>query len=89
MDGDALVDRAKQLTSRDDFVAFIGELRQNLRDHPDEWENQTMELFLSGLHGFAANAAGYYANIGESDIDVDIPTWRGFADMLLAAKVYE
>jgi len=89
MDVDALVDRAERLSTRTEFVAFIDELRQNLIDHPDEWENQSLELFLAGLRGFAENAAGYYANIGESDVDVDVATWRGFADMLLAAKVYE
>jgi len=89
MDGDTLVDRAEQLSTRSEFVAFVDELRQNLKEHPDEWENQSVELFLAGLRGFAANAEGYYANIGQTDIDVEVPTWRGFADMLLAAKVYE
>jgi hypothetical protein len=89
MDGDALVDRAERLSSRSEFVEFIDELRQNLTEHPDEWENQSLELFLTGLRGFAANAEGYYVNIGEADVDVETPTWRGFADMLLAAKVYE
>ena len=77
------------MATRTEFVAFIDELCQNLRDHPDEWENQSLELFLAGLRGFAANSAGYYANIGENDVEVDVPTWRGFADMLLAAKAYE
>lgn len=89
MDGDALVDHAEKLSSRNEFVEFIDELMQNLKEHPDEWENQSVELFLAGLRGFAANSEGYYVNIGETTVDVDTPTWRGFADMLLAAKVYE
>lgn len=89
MDGDALVEQAERISTRMEFVAFVDELCKNQKEHPDEWENESVELFLAGLRGFAANAAGYYKNIGESNVDADVPTWRGFADMLLAAKVYE
>jgi len=89
MDGDALVEQAERLTTRSEFVVFVDKLHQNLIDHPNEWENQSLDLFLTGLRGFAATAEGYYTNMDKADVDVETPTWRGFAEMLLAGKVYE
>jgi hypothetical protein len=89
MDGDTLAQRAEQLSSREEFLAFLEDLAGNLRECPHEWENDTLATFLNGLRGFAASAAGYYANVGENDVDVSKPSWRLFGDMLLAAKVYE
>ncbi len=86
--GDAFVERAQAIQSKADFTAFLPVLLQNYQSHPEEWENDNLELFLQGLAGFIENIEGYYKNVG-LNVDLQNPSWRVFADALLAARVYE
>jgi hypothetical protein len=86
--GDTLVEMAETIGTKDEFVAFAKAFLENFRHHPEEWENDSLESFLVGLAGFAQNSEGYYVNIGAA-IDPAAPTWRLFADILLAARIYE
>ena len=86
--GNALVERAELIQTREDFTVFVSLLLRNQQEHPEEWENNTIELFLQGLGGFVGSIKGYYSNIG-SDVDTERPGWRVLADALLAARVYE
>ncbi len=85
---DALVEKADAIQSKADFDAFTQLLLQDYRCHPDDWGNNTLELFLEALAGFVEGMGGYYSNVGER-IDMERPGWRVFADILLAARVYE
>lgn len=87
MAGDDLFDYAKTVKSRGDFVIFLNYLSRDLKENSSEWQNGTLEEFLSGLAGFAGDMRGYYKNMGEN-IDVEAITWRMAAEMLLAASVY-
>jgi hypothetical protein len=86
--GDALVERAESILTKEDFTAFLHLLMRNRREHPEEWENASLEQYLEGLCGFAEGIEGYYANIGVK-VDMRKPGWRVFADVLLAARIYE
>ncbi len=86
--GDALVEMAEAIRGRADFVSFLPVLLRNLRDHPEEWTNDSLERFLEGMLGFVEGMDGYYANIGVA-VDTETPGWRVVADSLLAARVYE
>ncbi len=88
MDGDKLVDVAATINNRNEFIKFLDELTKNLSSHGSEWENGSLDLFLEAMKRFTESAEGYYQNIGES-VDCNRPSWRLFADILLAAKVYE
>lgn len=88
LSGDALVEKAEAIQSKADFDAFVQLLLRNYREYPDEWENNTLELFLQGLAGFVENMEGYYSNVGVR-VDLERPGWRVLADILLAARVYE
>ena len=88
LSGDALVEKAEAIQSKADFDAFVQLLLRNYREYPDEWENNTLELFLQGLAGFVESMEGYYSNVG-AKVDLERPGWRVFADILLAARVYE
>ena len=81
-------DQALQIKTRNDFVNFLKTLLNDYQESKDEWENSTIESFLNGLIGFTIDAKGYYSNISE-DIDVENPSWRLFADLLLSARIYE
>jgi hypothetical protein len=86
--GDAIVERAAGIRTKEDFTTFLYLLMRNFREHPEEWENTSLEHYLQGLCGFAEGIEGYYANTG-AGADMTTPGWRVFADMLLAARVYE
>lgn len=89
MDGVKLSELATAVQNRSDFLQFLLHLMENHKRYPDEWENDTIAFFLDSLQGWAQDAQGYYDNNGYSDINVEVPSWRAFADMLLAAKIYE
>jgi hypothetical protein len=88
LSGDALVERAEGVLTKGDFAAFLHLLVRNLRDHPEEWENATLEQYLEGLCGFVEGMEGYYSNVGAT-VDMARPGWRVLADVLLAGRVYE
>lgn len=88
IDGDSLIRSTQSISNRDDFVSFVELLSENSRRRKREWNNTKMESYLSGLAGFARDMDGYYQRIGVP-MDVERPTWRMIADMLLAARVYE
>ena len=81
-------DQPPLIRSREDFVKFLTTLLNNYHTSKEDWENNTIKSFLNGIMGFTEDAKGYYDNIGE-DVDVEKPSWRLFADILLAARVYE
>ncbi|MBJ7534910.1 hypothetical protein JDN40_12410 [Rhodomicrobium vannielii ATCC 17100] len=88
MNGDDLVDIARMVASRRDFLSFMDILIQNRKKYPGEWDNNDLDSYLYGLAGFTQGMEGYFKNIGEN-VDADQLTWRALALMLLAAKVYE
>ncbi len=88
MQGDALVEKGQAIASKADFKEFVRLLLHNYRNHPDEWENGTLDLYVQGLVGFVENMEGYYQNVGAT-VELERPSWRVFADILLAARVYE
>lgn len=67
-----------QIKNKKDFEYFLKLLIQNYEQANDEWDNNTLPDFLEGLYGYNYNSDNSEA-----------PTWKSFADMLLAAKVYE
>jgi len=53
-----------------------------------KWENDDLKSFLQALEAFASSMEGYYSNMG-GKFDPQHPRWANFADILLAARVYE
>jgi len=84
----AIEDFAEHIQSKEDCEEFLRRLVQDLEANREQWSNATLEQFLDGLYGFAHDMQGYYRNRGEK-VDFNRPTWRIFADLLLAARVYE
>lgn len=89
MNGDDLVDVAEVVATRDQFIEFLKELEVNLIECRSEWENHDIQSFIGGLRRFLASSDGYYRNFGLEVVDASQPSWRLFADAMLAAKVYE
>jgi hypothetical protein len=76
------------IRSREDLGEFVQSLADNLRDHPEEWENPDLVRYLEAMSGWIADMHGHFRNIRGKDVP-EQPTWEMFGMMLLAAKYYE
>lgn len=65
----------EKIKTRSDFEFFLKELIKNLQQ--EDWDNNTLPLYLEGLYGY------------NFDSENDPPSWKLFAEILLAARVYE
>jgi predicted phosphoadenosine phosphosulfate sulfurtransferase len=62
-------------------------MRQDLRGHPDAWENPTLDRFLGALTAVLEGMESAYHHRGET-LPTE-PTWRLFAEILVTASGYE
>lgn len=85
---DHLIKEAENITTRAEFVSFLKKLGVNYKQKDGSWENSDLESYLEALGGVTEDVDGYYENM-ELKIDPEKPTWRIFAELLLAARVYE
>jgi len=71
------------VSSRDDFADLLQAVLQDYEGGGKlEWEKATLDRFLDGLTAFSwARVAG--------QADQETPTWRLFAEMIVAATGYE
>jgi hypothetical protein len=75
-----------EVKSRAEFVAFVAELEDDLKNHPNEWENPTLERFLDAL---GAWAQGFRLGVN-AQASLDQPeTWSLAAMLLLAGRDHE
>jgi hypothetical protein len=84
-----LVKTSEKIKTKDDFVSFVELLLEDLKNSPPEWENNTLESYLDAMGRWTDDMEGYYKNMGINTIEYDKINWRIFADILLAARVYE
>lgn len=77
----------RRIQSKSDLAAFIEALAEDLRSHPDDWENHTLDRYVAALARWVADSDGFYANQGLEAPTA--PSWRNVGEMLLAAKTYE
>jgi hypothetical protein len=90
--GRPVYDLAEQVTTREDFVAFVEALRVDLRDQGADWESTTLDDYLEALGGYVEGLGPSLEEIvqereplsGEPE-----PSWRLFACILLLASFYE
>ena len=79
--------RIDAIKTREDLAVFIEELRQDLRENSASWENPDLPRFLDALSAWTSSMDGFYRNSGRS-LPI-APEWKTFAEMLVAAKIYE
>ena len=60
--GDALIDFARQISSKEAFNLFLQCSLQDYVDNRDEWESTDLLGYLIGLSGFVSDMEGYYHN---------------------------
>jgi len=67
----------KNIKTREDFEDFLEILVADYSKNKEAWQNDTLRSYLEALHGF------------NYDSEKDRPSWKAFAEMLLAARHYE
>ena len=82
------VDFIKPKMSKADFNLFLEQYLTDYENRDDNWENDTLGRFLEAMLAWSNDAAGYYKNMNV-DVNHKEASWRVFADMLAAARVYE
>ncbi|HEY1028119.1 MAG TPA: hypothetical protein VGE28_10910 [Pseudomonas sp.] len=75
------------INTKDDLAGFVSGLREELTESPEEWENQTLDRFLDAMESWIRVIDAYSKNTG--DVEALSPSWKTFAKILYAAKVYE
>ena len=75
------------VATKADLARFIETLSEDLRANREMWENSTLDSYLSALGSWLEDSDAYYRNRG---VEPPVaPTWKTFAEMLLAGKIYE
>lgn len=83
-----LSEKVEQICSKGDFVTFVHEFRDAIRDQPCWFYNPTLDDFLESLGAWTENMLDvFYRNKGCPPPEQ--PTWRTLGEMLLGAAVYE
>ena len=75
------------VNDRDDVIALIYGLVDDLEANPKDWENATLKNYLEAMARWIGDMDGFYKN-NQIELPKHIP-WRIFTDILMAAKVYE
>jgi hypothetical protein len=74
--------RVAAIRTPQDLAVFIGELIHDLRENAGAWENPDLPRFLEAL-------AAWTNDVSAGGRLPPAPKWKTFAEMLLAAKMYE
>jgi len=82
-----LHDQIKDVNSKERLAEFVAALLQDLENNREGWENDTLDRFLEAMESWIRSMDNYYKNTDQPIPDT--PTWRTFAEILLAARVYE
>jgi len=76
-----------QVESHTDVAQVVEQMLADLRSHPSEWENSTLERFLDALAASLEAIPQGYTNRGETFPTQ--PNWKIFAEALVMASGYE
>jgi hypothetical protein len=79
--------RIESIRTRQDLASFVRALRADVQEHPEKWENATLDPFLESMAAWIDDMDGCFRNRGE--LVPEPPTWRLFGEILYAAGIYE
>ena len=78
------VERIHQIENMDDFLTFVVELAMDAKEHPEEWANSTITVYLGQMASWVDDCSVF-----EEDIDWDNVDYKTFAKILYMGKIYE
>ncbi|WP_323637079.1 hypothetical protein [Pectobacterium polaris] len=82
-----MLDEFFPISSKNDLVKLISALARDFKENPDEWENKDLSSYLEAVSSWIEDMDGYYENTNQP-LPKDT-NWKIFADILVAAKIYE
>ena len=85
----SLREQANAVQTREDFITWVYALVNDLNEHPERWENNSIALYLAAAARWIADSHGYYLNTGQAGPTSTHLTWKHLADILMAARYYE
>ncbi len=74
-----------KISSKSDFMSFLGGLAENFRDRPNEWQEMTVDGFLEACASWIMD----FSECPQNDIDWNGIDYRTFAKILFMGKYYE
>ena len=74
--------------TRQEFVSFLKEFKQDFDTNKDHWENNNLSDFLEAMIAYTKDIQGYYDNM-KVNINADKPSWENFSNILKGARIYE
>lgn len=74
-----------RISSKTDFLSFLGGLAENFRDNPNEWQADTVDGFLEACASWIMD----FSKCPQNDIDWESIDYRTFAKILFMGKYYE
>jgi len=83
----ARVGDLSEVTSLTDVAEVVHQMLADLREHPTEWENHTLDRFLDALAAALEGLPSRYANRGQQLPNTT--TWKILAEALVTASGYE
>jgi hypothetical protein len=83
----SLPERLEAIRSKEDLAEFVVALHGDFRANPTAWENDTLDRLLDAMQAWIRLLDAYYQNAGQEC--PEMPTWRTFAEILCAARIYE
>ncbi len=83
-----LVDRVSSVNDQESMAKFVMDLAKDYSANKSDWVNNDLESFLFALSAWTEDMDSYYKNTGKP-YDEDNISWKNFADMLVAATMYE
>ena len=82
-----LPEQANSITSLEDLIIFIRAFYMDFNNNKEQWENTTLENFLEAMSAWAEDTMEHHKHLKTTDkLQLN---WKFFADLLMAARVYE
>ena len=81
----------KNVNTKEDFLKLLAILIDDLNSN--DWDNNTLESYLSGVEGWVDDMDGYFANIKDDKtlekLNNNELDWKILAHIFVASTVYE
>ncbi len=78
-----------EVTDRASFIQYLKLFKEDVLRNKGS-ENQDLVKFLEVMASWSEALPDYYADVQPEDkINVEIPTWSQFADMMMGARILE
>ncbi len=88
MKSENIHEKVEQINSKKEFEEFLELLFKDFKINGRSWENKDLISYLEALRAYSRDIEGYYQNMN-IPFDIENPSWRNFAEILLGAVVYE